>query len=67
MAEQLTTVDDAGRRRRWFARGWRALRSSMATMRAEAELRAMDERELRDLGLGRGAIGYVSRHGREVQ
>lgn len=37
---------------------WRAAR------RAEAELRAMDPRELRDLGLGRGGIPFAARHGR---
>lgn len=32
--------------------------------RAEAELRAMSDRELHDLGLGRGGIPHAARHGR---
>jgi len=33
--------------------------------RAEAELRAMNPRELHDLGLDQGGIGYAARYGRE--
>lgn len=55
--------------RRWLGRGWRRgwrrLRAAFAAMRAEAELGAMDEHELHDLGLGRGEIAYAARHGRE--
>lgn len=43
--------------RRWLA-------EAAANRRAEAELRALDERELRDLGLGRGGIAYAVRCGR---
>lgn len=50
--------------RRWLARGLRRLASAFAAFRAEAELRAMDARELRDLGLDRGGIASAVRHGR---
>jgi hypothetical protein len=36
-------------------------------MRAEAELRAMDERELHDLGLDRGGIAYAAHCGRDLR
>jgi len=45
--------------------GTRWLGSLVATWRAEAELRAMDARELRDLGLDRGGIAYAARRGRD--
>lgn len=51
--------------RHWLAGGWQHLVSVASTARAEAELRAMDERELRDLGLDRGGIGYAARDGRD--
>lgn len=44
--------------RRWLA-------EAATNQRAEAELRALDERELRDLGLGRGGIAYAVRCGRD--
>lgn len=50
--------------RRWVARGLRKLRATFNRLGAEAELRAMDERELHDLGLDRGSLSYAARHGR---
>jgi uncharacterized protein YjiS (DUF1127 family) len=51
--------------RRWISTGLRRLRTALAALRAEAELRAMDAHELHDLGLDRSGIGYAARHGRE--
>ena len=47
--------------RQWVAWFLKLLRDR----RAEAELRALDDRELRDLGLDRGGIAYAARWGRE--
>jgi len=52
---------------RWLARCLRRLWSGLAAARAEAELRALDARELHDLGLDRGSIAYAARHGRVRQ
>lgn len=44
---------------------WRCrLRVMRAAWAAERELRAMDVRELHDLGLDRGGIAYAARQGR---
>lgn len=43
--------------RRWWI-------TTAANRRAEAELRALDERELHDLGLARGGIAHAVRCGR---
>lgn len=55
--------------RRWLARwlkdGIHRLCAAFATLRAEAELRAMDAHELHDLGLDRSGIASAARHGRE--
>lgn len=51
--------------RRWLARGLRRLAARLVVRSAEAELRALDTRELRDLGLDRGGIAYAARRGRE--
>lgn len=56
--------------RRWLACGLRRLWSALAACRtfpasAEAELRALDARELHDLGLDRGGIAYAARCGRK--
>ncbi|MBK6742952.1 MAG: hypothetical protein IPG66_08235 [Hydrogenophilales bacterium] len=48
----------------WFADALKRLRALFATLRAEAELRALDDLGLRDLGLDRGGIAYAARHGR---
>lgn len=50
--------------RRWVARALRRLAAGLKRLQAEAELRAMDERELHDLGLDRGGLYYAARHGR---
>ncbi len=50
---------------RWFKRGLRRIGAAFATLRAEAELRAMDAHELHDLGLDRGGIASAARYGRE--
>lgn len=50
--------------RRRAARLMRRLRALAGRLRAEAELRALDERELHDLALGRGGILHAARHGR---
>jgi len=50
--------------RRWISRGLRKLRATLNRLGAEAELRAMDERELHDLGLDRGGIAHAARWGR---
>jgi hypothetical protein len=52
--------------RRWLVRSLRRLARTCAVFRAEGELRAMDARELIDLGLDQGSIGYAVRHGREL-
>ena len=52
--------------RRWLVRSLQRLARACAVFRAEGELRAMDTRELRDLGLDQGSIGYAVRHGREL-
>jgi len=49
------------RLRRWIE----AALSRIEASRAEAELRAMNPRELHDLGLDQGGIGYAARYGRE--
>lgn len=51
--------------RRWLARLIHQLGTALATRRAEAELRALDTRELQDLGLDRGGLAYAARHGRD--
>lgn len=55
--------------RRWLARwlnsGLRRIGAAFATLHAEAELRALDARELHDLGLDRSGIASAARHGRE--
>lgn len=48
-----------------FRRGMRRLGALVSTLRAEAELRAMDAHELHDLGLDRSGIVNAARHGRE--
>lgn len=40
------------------------LAAHRAARRAEAELRSLGARELRDLGLGSGGIPFAARHGR---
>lgn len=62
MTARLLSQSDA---RRWLAYGLGRLAARLARWRAEAELRAMDERELRDLALDRGGIAYAIRRGRE--
>lgn len=47
--------------------GWQRLRRRWRTDRAEAELRALDARELLDLGLDRGGIAFAARRGREFR
>lgn len=44
---------------------WRQIVTALASRRAEAEMHAMDDRELHDLGLSRGSVVYAARHGRE--
>lgn len=51
--------------RRWVAQCLRRLAQALTWKHGETELRAMDERELHDLGLDRGSIAYAARHGRE--
>ncbi len=51
--------------RRWLVRSLRRLARACAVFRAEGELRAMDARELHDLGLDQGSICYAVRQGRE--
>lgn len=55
--------------RRWLGitirRGIRRLLAACASLRGEAELRALDAHELHDLGLDRSGIAYAARHGRE--
>lgn len=54
--------------RRWIARMAKHiaddLMQRLARLRAEAELRALDDRELHDLALDRGGIAHATRHGR---
>lgn len=50
--------------RLYIAQAWRRFRRALRWRRAEAELRALDERELHDLALGRGGIADAARHGR---
>jgi hypothetical protein len=51
--------------RRWVARCLGRLRTLARRLTAEAELRALDRRELQDLGLDRGGLAYAARHGRD--
>jgi uncharacterized protein YjiS (DUF1127 family) len=39
------------------------LREGYARNRAIAELQAMDDRSLRDIGISRADIGYIASHG----
>lgn len=48
----------------WLRGGIERLRQASATRRAEAELRALDSHELRDIGLDPGGIHHAVRHGR---
>ena len=51
--------------RRWLWRLLGRLGARLAIRRGEAELRALDDQALHDLGLDRGGIDYAARHGRE--
>lgn len=51
--------------RRWLWRLLERMCARFAIRRGEAELRALDDQALHDLGLDRGGIDYVVRHGRE--
>ncbi len=51
--------------RRTVFRGLRRILAIFVALRAAAELRAMDEQELHDLGLGRSEIAHAIRHGRD--
>lgn len=50
--------------RRWATRAIRRLYALLRHLHAESELRALDERELHDLGLDRGGIAHAARWGR---
>lgn len=50
--------------RRWAGHVFRRLAALLRRLGAEAELRAMDERELHDLALDRGGIVHAVRFGR---
>lgn len=54
--------------RRWIARMARHIANDfmqrLSRLNAESELRALDDRELHDLALDRGAIAHAARHGR---
>jgi len=39
------------------------IREGNARRRAIAELRSLDDRSLRDIGISRGDIGYIARYG----
>ncbi len=49
----------------WLQRHRMRIAATLATPRAEAELRSLNAHELRDLGLDRGGIAYAVRHGRK--
>jgi len=49
----------------WMAAAWAHWLAARAAARAEAHLRAMDDRELRDLALDRCTIAHAARHGRQ--
>lgn len=66
-AHRLAQHAETARRRllgRCLARAWRGWRDHWQRLKAEAELRALDERELGDLGLDRGGIAHAARRGR---
>jgi uncharacterized protein YjiS (DUF1127 family) len=48
----------------WFAAALKRPCALLAAWRAEAELRALDDFALHDLGLDRGGIAHAARHGR---
>lgn len=48
----------------WCTAVLKRLRALLAALHAEAELRALDDFALRDLGLDRGGIAHAARHGR---
>lgn len=52
------------RRMEVLGQGLHRMGSLLARLRGAAELRAMDERELHDLGLDRAGIEFAVRHGR---
>ncbi|MEW5786827.1 MAG: DUF1127 domain-containing protein [Pseudomonadota bacterium] len=56
---------EARQLRAWLARLITRLHAALAIRRGLAELRAMDNRELQDLGLDRGGIGYTATRGRD--
>lgn len=66
MNANITGSSTPARQRAWpWARGlFMRLRALLATLRAEAELRALDDFALHDLGLDRGGIAHAARHGR---
>lgn len=67
-ARRLARHAETARRRllgRCLARAWRGWLDHWVRLKAEAELRALDERELGDLGLDRGGIAHAARHGRD--
>jgi uncharacterized protein YjiS (DUF1127 family) len=50
---------------RWVADAWAGWLADRAAARAEAELRALDDRALHDLALDRGGLREAALHGRE--
>ncbi len=67
MNANITRSSTPARQRAWpWGRGlFMRLRALLATLRAEAELRALDARALSDLGIDAGGIGHAARHGRD--
>lgn len=51
--------------RRWVALTLEGIGALLVRWRGAAELRAMDERELHDLGLDRAGIVHAARYGRD--
>ena len=49
----------------WWARLARVITDAYRVRRAAAEMRSLDDRLLRDLGLDRGGVEYAVRFGRE--
>jgi uncharacterized protein YjiS (DUF1127 family) len=47
-------------------RVWQRLRKEIAARRAMQSLASLDDRMLRDIGIDRGEIYHVSRHGRDA-
>jgi uncharacterized protein YjiS (DUF1127 family) len=59
--------DTAGQSRGLLGRTFAKIMSELRAWRATQSLSSLDERMLRDIGINRDQIWYVTRHGRETR